>query len=215
MAIVLHRRRSNKLYRLSEDRKGYFRFLELQAELRNTIYDMLLVKPGTTFPVTESLTISKSMLRKVPGSALNILCINRQIHREAHAHFYSQNHLAFATTVSLQAFLLNLGHAKFDCLRNLTFFYDQKHNSYHWRDELTPMDLILSMLRSMRGLRKLHIILRGPSYDRLALRDIRHLPGTHPPYLVPKLCSLFATSQNSRSTALFQLKIMTKTVCRW
>lgn len=178
-------------YRLSEDREGHFRFLDLPAELRNTIYDILLVIPGTTFPVTESLTTSKYRKRTVPESALNILCDTRQIHREAYAHFYSQNHLAFATPVFLQTFLLNLGHAKLDSLQDLTFFYDQQHNSYQWRDVLSPMDLILSMVRSMRGLRKLHIILRGPPKDHLTVREIRHLPNVHPPF-IPGAKALFS-----------------------
>lgn len=164
--------------------------MDLPAELRNTIYDMLLVIPGTTFPVTESLTTSKSRKRRVPKSALHILCVNRQINREAYAHFYSQNHLAFATPVSLQTFLFNLGHARLNCLRNSTFFYDQKRHYYQPPDELAPLDLIVSTLRSLRGLRKLHIILRGPSRDHMNIRDIRFLPGIHP-QLIPGAKALF------------------------
>lgn len=191
MLIGPHWAYANNFYSLSEDREGHFRFLDLSAELRNIIYGMLLVIPGTTFPVTESLTTTKSRKGAVPGSALNILCVNRQLHREAYAHFYSQNHLAFATPVSLQTFLLNLGHAKFDSLQNLTFFYDQKHNSYQWRDQLSPMDLILSMLRSIRGLRKLHIILQGPLKDHLTVREIQNLPNIHPPF-IPGAKALFS-----------------------
>lgn len=156
---------------------------------------MLLVIPGTTFPVTESQTTtkytSKSRKRTVAESALNILCVNRQINREAYAHFYSQNDLAFATSVSLQGFLFNLGHARLDCLRNLTFFYDLKRQYYQPPDALTPLDLIVSTLRSLRGLRKLHIILRGPSENRIRVGDIRFLPGVRP-QLIPGAKALFS-----------------------
>jgi len=187
----LQRRHANRFYRLSEDREGHFRFLDLPAELRNTIYDMLLVIPGTTFPVTEGLTISKSRKREVPKSALNILCVNRQINGEAYAHFYSQNDLAFATPVTLHTFLFNLGHVKLDCLRNLTFFYDLKRDFYQPPDDLTPLDLIVSTLRSLRGLRKLHIIFRGPSRNHMSLQDTRFLPGVHP-QLIPGAKALFS-----------------------
>lgn len=47
------------------------------------------------------------------------------------------------------------------------------------------------MLRSLRGLRKLHIILRGPAKDKLTAREIEHLPNIHPP-LIPGAKALFA-----------------------
>lgn len=100
---------ANSFYRLSEDREGHFRFLDLSAELRNIIYDMLLVIPGTTFPVTESLTTTKSRKGAVPGSALNLLCVSRQIHREAYAHFYSQNHLHSPHLSPCKRFFSTLG----------------------------------------------------------------------------------------------------------
>lgn len=152
---------------------------------------MLLVIPGTTFPVPDSLTISASRKRVAPKSVLNILGVNRQIHQEASAHFYSRNHLAFAAPVSLQTFLFNLGHARLDCLRNVTFFYQQKHDVYHRRDDLTPMDMLLSMLRSVRGLRKLHIVLQGPYEVRLSPGRIHRLPGINPP-LIPGAKALFS-----------------------
>jgi len=136
------------------------------------------------------MTTTKSTKRKVPGSALNILCVNRQINREAYAHFYSQNDLAFATPVSLQTFLFSLGHARLDRLRNLTFFYYNVRQVYQPRDELAPLDLMMSTLRSMRGLRKLHIILQGPSRDRLTAREIKYLPA-HPPR-IPGAKALFS-----------------------
>lgn len=159
--------------------------------MRNNIYDILLVIPGTTFPVPDSLTISASRKRIAPKSVLNILGVNRQINREAYAHFYSRNHLAFATPVALQTFLFNLGHARLDCLRNVTFFYQQKRDVYHHRDGLTPMDMILSMLRSVRGLQKLHIVLQGPYEVHLSPGRIHHLPCINLP-LIPGVEALFS-----------------------
>ena len=122
--------------------------MDLPAELRNTIYDMLLVIPGTTFPVTESQTASKSTRPRVAKSALSILCVNRQI-------------------------------------------FDQKRDYYQPPDALTPLDLIVSTLCSLRGLRKLHIILRGSSRDYISARDVRLLPGVRP-QLIPGAKALFS-----------------------
>ncbi|GAB7333538.1 hypothetical protein MBLNU13_g05116t2 [Cladosporium sp. NU13] len=57
---------------LSEDCEGRFPFLDFQQNCET---------PSATY----------SWKRKVPKSALDILCVDLQINREAYAHFYSQN----------------------------------------------------------------------------------------------------------------------------
>lgn len=127
---------------------------------------MLLEFSGTMFPrdgdptSITSLHYRKRASVPVPRSALSILLVNHQTNKEAYGLFYSHNDLAFATPIRLQAFILSLGHDRLDCLRSLTFFYKKGATS----DGLSFMDTILSTLRLLRGLRKLHILIPWSSF---------------------------------------------------
>jgi hypothetical protein len=161
--------------RMDSRREGCFRFLELPPELRNIIYKMFLTSSGATFPYPgdptsiEIMRHSDTAPTHVPHSALAMLCVNRQIQREAHAFFYIQNDLVFANPLRLKSFLLSLGQERLNCLRNVTFHYKRAGT----KDCSHPMDSVLFALSSLRGLRKLHILLPGITRKRIGPTTFR------------------------------------------
>lgn len=56
---------------------------------------------------------------------------------------------------------------------------------------MTALTLIVSTLRSLRGLRKLHIIFRCPDREDVTARGVRFLPGGRPA-LIPGARALFS-----------------------
>jgi hypothetical protein len=124
---------------------------------------MLLVYPGATFPFpgeptsVECARRSNTVFTQASHFALAITCVNRQIQREAYAFFYSQNDLVFAEPVRLQTFLSSLGRKRLNCLRAVTFHYNTTGT-----ETVNPMESVLSTLSSLRGLRKLHVLLPQP-----------------------------------------------------
>lgn len=152
-----------------------FQFLDLPGEIRNIVYCMFLVNEGATFPRSGDLTSVTSVHHlkrasaQVPNSALDILLVNRLVHREAYPLFYSKNDLAFATPMRLQRFMLSLGHERLGCLRNVTLF----HRRGPTEEGMTSMDTVLCTLRLLTGLRKLHILVPPPFRDFM---DIYSLP---------------------------------------
>ena len=114
------------------DCEDHFRFLDLPPEVRNLIYRQLLTFRGPTYPTNGTPTSVKSQhkdLRQkkrdaipVPQSALNILCTNQQIHKEAMKLFYQENDLVFSAPETLQPFLSSLGDRRLDSLRSVTLF---------------------------------------------------------------------------------------------
>jgi hypothetical protein len=92
----------------------------------------------------------------------------------------------------LQTFLFNLGNERLDCLRKVTFFYDDER--YNKKDGLTSVDVILSMLRLLRSLQKVHIVFRRPVEEGtgyFSIQGIEYLPGTNPS-LMPGAKTLFS-----------------------
>lgn len=99
-----------------------------------------------------------------PNSVLDILCVNRQVKDEAEGIFYRQNDLVFQSPARLQTFLSTLGMRRLGALRSLTFFYNEsqvKTATYR----LDFMEATISTLRLLRGLRKLRVLIKQPSYQ--------------------------------------------------
>lgn len=162
--------------RLDQGREGHFRFLDLPPELRNSVYALLLVQRGAMCPgpgeptSITSVHHSKRASISIPYSALSILCVNRQINREAYSLFYQDNDFVLFNPMQLQRFVLSLGYERLECIRSMTFFYKKGAIA---EGGLTTMDVTLSMLRLLKNLRKLHILIPIPT-------EVDH-PTTHLP----------------------------------
>lgn len=147
-------------------RSGHFRFLDLPAELRTTIYKLLLIIPGVTYLTAEkptSVVVASRYMRKayrdsmpIPRPALTLLETNRQIHNEATGIFYRCNEFVFQYPSHLQAFTLSLEKDRRDSVTSLVLFY-KDHNE----GGLHTIDLTIRLLRRMPGLKKLHILLES------------------------------------------------------
>lgn len=148
----------------SNVRKGLFRFLDLPPEIRNTIYNLLLVNPGVTYPTADTptsvISASKHMGKAlkdsvpIPYSSLAILETNHQIHNEAVTIFYRSNEMVFKYPSHLQAFTLSLEKDRLESITRLVLFY-KDHNE----GGLHTMDITMRLLRRMRGLKKFHLLL--------------------------------------------------------
>lgn len=116
----------------------------------------------------------------MPLSALQILCVNRQVHDEAFKLFYRRNDFVFSEPVQLQDFMMSIGTERLECLRSITLFCKQ----YDPADGASVTEAVLCSLRCLRGLQKLHLLL--PVEGRVQFRYWRcseSLPG------VKMLCS--------------------------
>lgn len=88
-----------------------------------------------------------------PHSALDLLLVDKQICEEASGLFYHHNHLVFTYAMEMEMFLLDLGPARFACIRQLSLFHDD--------DTLvgvSPIDTALPQLRRLPNLRKFHLL---------------------------------------------------------
>ena len=145
-------------------RKGQFPFLKLPAEIRNTVYDLLLVFPGVTYPKVDkptSVACQFPYLRDidkddvpVPHSALSILQTNRQIHNEAVGMFYRQNDLVFSYPAHLQDFVQSLERDRLESISSVTLFH-KNHNE----GGISTMATTLKLVRRLRGLKKFHLLM--------------------------------------------------------
>lgn len=146
------------------ERDGQFPFLKLPPEIRNTVYALLLVFPGATYPKVDtptSIACQLPYLRDfykddvpVPHSALSILQTNRQIHNEAVGMFYRQNDLVFSYPAHLQDFVQSLERDRLESVSNVTLFY-KNHNE----GGISTMATTLKLIRRLRGLKKFHLLL--------------------------------------------------------
>lgn len=108
----------------------------------------------------------------MPQSALNILCTNQQIHKEAMKLFYHENDLVFSAPETLQPFMSSLGDGRLDSLRSVTLFWIDPCHRIEGPSDLKLKDNIFA-LRLLSGLRKFHILVEmkhfgfNPSNKRL------------------------------------------------
>jgi hypothetical protein len=162
-------------------RKGQFPFLKLPAEIRNTVYDLLLVFPGVTYPKVDkptSVACQFPYLRDidkddvpVPHSALSILRTNRQIHNEAVGMFYRQNDLVFSYPAHLQDFVQSLERDRLESVSSLTLFH-KNHNE----GGISTMATTLKLVRKLRGLKKFHLLIEqhlvaNPTWSSMRIRE--------------------------------------------
>ena len=173
--------RVTNVFTSSQKRKGQFRFLELPPEIRNSIYDLLLVFPGVTHPKIDkptSATCQFPYLRRVdktdvpfPHSALSILQTNRQIHNEAVGMFYRQNDFVFSYPAHMQDFIQSLERERLESVSSLTLFH-KNHNE----GGLSTMATTLKLIRRLRGLKKFHLLIEqhlvaNPAWSSARIRE--------------------------------------------
>jgi hypothetical protein len=138
------------------------------------IYELLLIFPGPTYPISGLPTSVKSQhvhMREaqrnavlVPKSALEILCINRQIHNEAKKLFYLDNDFVFSRSAHLQSFLFTLGDGRLESLRSVTIFHIDYNPDIDTKNKRDLKDSFL-ILRRLPGLRKFHLLIDFHSRD--------------------------------------------------
>ncbi|OCK84070.1 hypothetical protein K432DRAFT_463249 [Lepidopterella palustris CBS 459.81] len=154
-----------------EPPKG-FRFLDLPAEIRNRIYDLVFVfhdgvNPSKRDPITHYRSGVHHKSQKfrsgpTPFSSLALLQVCRQIHDEAHGILYAKNNLIFYYPTHLHFFLCALSESRLNYIREITLWYDNKAEG-----GMDTIDLTLPLLRSLKSLKKLHIVFEKSHQIRL------------------------------------------------
>lgn len=109
----------------------------------------------------------------VPLSALELLCVNRQIHDEAFKLFYRNNDLVFSEPGRLQDFMISISIERLEHLRSVTLFCEQEQPA----EGASVTDAVLCSLRCLRGLQKLHLLLPAGEYQSRYWRFLKSLPG--------------------------------------
>lgn len=92
-------------------------FLELPSEIRNSIYEQLLVLEE---PITSLMTYC-DFSSEFRGLTLGLLLVNRIIHQEASSLLYAQNCFDFTTYFSneISKFLQRIGHKNAQYIRHI------------------------------------------------------------------------------------------------
>lgn len=167
---------------LEPKRKGFFPFLDLPAELRNTVYEMLF-----TFPA-EGIAVARHNDSGLPGLlvlrrredtftpdrlescdfgndqegleidaqalSFSLLRVNRQIHAEAAPLFYGLNHLCCIDSEATNAFLYKMNHNKLKFVRDVRLCVNW---CFRDRDEAEELASIMQTFASTASLRRLEI----------------------------------------------------------
>lgn len=103
--------------------------------------------------------------RVAPGSALNILAVNRQIYDEAYGIFYATNTFEFYYPIQVQAFALGISQDRLRQVRRMTIHY---HNANSGGVSLAALSF--EALKQLSSLRRLHILfVRSGLKKRLAI----------------------------------------------
>lgn len=121
----------------------------------------------------------------VPPSALNLLCTNKQMSKEAIWGFYHENDFVFSTPEHLLSFLSSLSNDRLDCTRNLTVFYT---DIYVKKPSDSRMKNFFSQVLRLKCLRKFHMLF---NCNRVSRTDRRLSDGTMFPGHLPGASLLF------------------------
>lgn len=93
-------------------------------------------------------------------SALSLLLVSKQINDEAIGLFYNANAFVFYYPIQFQSFLLSIGHQRQQLLRDLNIdYYNLKLGG------VDLIDLAFPLLKQLKGLRRLHIVMKAQLGD--------------------------------------------------
>ncbi|PPJ50346.1 hypothetical protein CBER1_05914 [Cercospora berteroae] len=176
-----------------KDKDTHFDFLGLPAELRNTIYDLLLtfgrVHPSKQPPSTTVKKSKKCNDVRSPESALSLLAVNKQIRDEAVGIYYA-NPFLFYWASQFHAFAVDLGQLRRSVTRDITIQYDNVK-----RGGMDSAELTVSLIRSFTGLKKLQITMWGELSRKIRVRSWSDsgwkMDGGNPA-LIPGMKALFS-----------------------
>ncbi|KAF2248018.1 hypothetical protein BU26DRAFT_565437 [Trematosphaeria pertusa] len=171
---------------------SHFRFLDLPAELRNRVYQLLLgchgaVSPSDRVPLSADLKDSKSPIGEAPHSALALLETNKQIYEEAVGIYYATASFVFYYPLQSMIFLEILSDKRKSYLSSITLWYKNQRQG-----RFDVVDMAILQLLKLRNLKKLEIILD----ERTA-----HLFGTSRTFRMPGEQWLRELSKNGVAVA--------------
>lgn len=157
---------------LEPDRTGMFPFLELPAELRNTVYEMVLAFPPEGMIVTNNgfqlarrtedhhvepvdlatLDTSHALDLRRQSQNLALVQVKKQIYAEAMPLVYCRNHFYFGDLDALVRFINALSIDRIEHLNSLAFSTNQRHFTY-----TLPVDFDVA-LRKLSNVRRLQFL---------------------------------------------------------
>lgn len=129
------------------DISGGFHFLKLPPEVRNMVYEKLLVK-------RKPIQMSRPKARpQSKPSILAVFTLSKQIHQEALSIYFGSNVFCAGGLVILAKFLLNIGPNACNAIRAVSIYYQLKH-------EYSEHEIGFERLAQCGSLRKIHLLIR-------------------------------------------------------
>lgn len=161
----------------------------MPPEIRHRIYGLVLAIDGPIHPSpgppSSAPRRKDSHIDDTQQSALCLLQVNQQIHNEAFALFYHCNTFEFYYPTQLSAFVMSLSPPRQISVRSITLHYQNRTIG-----GIEIIDLTISLLRQLSGLRRLHIIGRGDLVSDATLSPYRLRHSN--PVAMPGMRALFS-----------------------
>ncbi|KAJ4359604.1 uncharacterized protein N0V89_000159 [Didymosphaeria variabile] len=162
--------------------KKYLKILDFPPELRNRVYEQLLVQKGAVNPslrIPSSHRYYRHKRLHVPPpipSVLAFLRFNKQIYAEASKIYYSHNDFIFYAPTQFLAFYAAIGHVQRSSLESIGIW------CYQYSDAPIPattvIGLVMQQLQTLPHLKKLKLFL-PLNEDSLTLKDPTYLDWEH------------------------------------
>ncbi|KAF2159194.1 hypothetical protein M409DRAFT_61017 [Zasmidium cellare ATCC 36951] len=139
---------------LDPPRKGTFHFLDLPAELRNRIYELVLIFPNSRIELRRGIgshgpidlfaterdtagtgTEGQHPILK-PNEILNIALVNRQLAKETIPIFYGANQLSFSQGSAIASFVKITSPRRLRLIKQIEISVDvyRTYQPVHWRE---------------------------------------------------------------------------------
>ncbi|KAL1591745.1 hypothetical protein SLS60_011744 [Paraconiothyrium brasiliense] len=168
----------------------FFRFLDLPNELRNHVYEDVLVQKGAINPslrIPSSQRYYRHKWRQAPPrlpSVLESLRVNKRIYGEAVRIYYSHNDFIFYAPTQFLGWHATIGHIQRAALERIGIWC-YEHGDGGSVPAPTVFTMVMHQLKTLRNLKKLTLflpvhqasmILKDPTYlDFEHIEDLRAL----------------------------------------